>query len=57
MGKEPGDCWQPFLMQNEICARRFYLAVSLQRTGTGGPYPSVSFPASVLIASSTLWKM
>jgi|HubBroStandDraft_2_1064218.scaffolds.fasta_scaffold428326_2 hypothetical protein len=44
-------------MQNEICARRFYLAVSLQRTGTGGPYPSVSFPASVLIASSTLWKM
>jgi hypothetical protein len=23
-------------MQNEICARRFHLAVSLQRTGTGG---------------------
>ena len=33
--KNAGDCWQPFLVENEMCARRFHLAVSLQRTGTG----------------------
>jgi hypothetical protein len=28
--KNAGDCWQPFLVENEMCARRFHLAVSLQ---------------------------
>jgi hypothetical protein len=34
--KNAGDCWRPFLVENEMCARRFHLAVSLQRRGTGG---------------------